>query len=158
VNLGTLLCPLGGTNHFLKYCVSIAKMKDGQCPKCVSVTNDPILLVPVTRVGMVSLCTVLMFIQTQFGASSQTEPAAKFPNVEFRLFCWRSLTLKSKTRISPAPLDRFHIHRMEFLVAVQVYLLQLIKWQGRYKVKGARPREKNENLFLSTPVSICHKK
>lgn len=73
---------------------------------------------------MVSLCTVPVFIQTQFGAIRQTEPAAKITNVDFRLFGWRTLTLKSKPRISPAPLGQLpHRHRIEFLVAVQVNFL-----------------------------------
>lgn len=50
--------------------------------------------VPITRVGMVNLCTVPVFIQTQFGAISQTEPAAKITKVAFRRFGCRSLTLK----------------------------------------------------------------
>jgi len=73
---------------------------------------------------MVSLCKVPVFIQTQFGAISQTGPAAKITNVDFRRFGWRSLTLKSKPRISPAPLGQVpHTHRIEFLVALQVYFL-----------------------------------
>jgi len=73
---------------------------------------------------MISLCTVQVFIQKQFGAISQTEPAAKITNVDFRRFGWRSLTLKSKPRISPVPLGQVpHRHRIEFLVALQVYFL-----------------------------------
>jgi hypothetical protein len=73
---------------------------------------------------MVSLCTAPVFIQTKFGAISQTEPAAKITNVDFRRFVWRSLTLKSKAMISPALLGLVpHTYRIGFIVAVQVYFL-----------------------------------